>query len=347
VENSEGEVAMRGVVFLGNRRVELREFPDPEPGPGEVVVRIGAAGLCGSDLHAYRGERAQTHISGHEPCGTIAALGAGVTGWRAGERVIVHHYAGCGQCKYCRIGYDQLCLHGHRTFGFGAHGANADFLLVPARCLVRLPDALSFAEGAAIACGTGTAYMALTKLGVSGRDTLAIYGQGPVGLSATLLGKAMGARVIAVEVAEPRRALARELGADVVLDPQSEDPVAAIRELTGGEGAEATLDCTGHPVARAQVVRSARVFGRACFVGEGGTVTLEPSPDIIHRHLTLYGSWTFPSGGLEECARWIAERGIPLARLVTHRFRLEEAAEAFRTFDAGATGKCVFVLQEG
>src|SRR5579883_2564681 len=227
---------MRGVVCLGNRRVELREFPDPEPGPGEVVVRIGAAGLCGSDLHAYRGERAQTHISGHEPCGTIAALGAGVTGWRAGERVIVHHYAGCGQCKYCRIGYDQLCLHGHRTFGFGAHGANADFLLVPARCLVRLPDALSFAEGAAIACGTGTAYMALTKLGVSGRDTLAIYGQGPVGLSATLLGKAMGARVIAVEVAEPRRALARELGADVVLDPQSEDPVAAIRELTGGGG---------------------------------------------------------------------------------------------------------------
>jgi len=337
---------MRGIVFQGERRLEIREFPDPQPGPGEVVVRMGASGICGSDLHPYRASRVQTNISGHEPCGSVAALGPGVVGAKLGDRAIVHHYSGCGRCKYCRVGYYQLCVEGHQTYGFGSHGGNADYLVVPSECLVPLPDELSYAEGAAIACGTGTAYMAVKKLDVSGRDTLAVYGQGPVGLSATLLAKAMGARVIAVDVSEARLELAKGLGADVVLGPKDGDPIQAIRELTHGEGADATLDCTGNATARAQTVRSARVFGRACFVGEGGTVSLEPSPDIIHRHLTLYGSWTFPTVGLDECARFVVDRGVDLNELITHRFRLDQAEEAFRIFDQGATGKCVFVMDD-
>ena len=322
-----------------------RNFPDPEPGPGEVVVKMGASGICGSDLRPYRDPHPQTTIGGHEPCGSVAALGPGVVGAKVGDRAMIHHYSGCGRCKYCRVGYYQLCVEGHQTYGFGSHGGNADYLLVPAECLVPLPDELSYADGAAIACGTGTAYMAVKKLDVSGRDTLAVYGQGPVGLSATLLAKAMGARVIAVDVSEARLELAKGLGADVVLGPKDGDPVQAIRELTHGEGADATLDCTGNATARAQTVRSARVFGRACFVGEGGTVSLEPSPDIIHRHLTLYGSWTFPTVGLEECARFVVDRGVDLEKLITHRFRLDQAEEAFRLFDQGATGKCVFVME--
>jgi threonine dehydrogenase-like Zn-dependent dehydrogenase len=182
------------------------------------------------------------------------------------------------------------------------------------------------------------------KLDVSGRDTLAIYGQGPVGLSATLLGKAMGARVIAIDVAPARLEHALRLGADATLNPTAGDPVSGVQELTDGEGADATLDCTGNATARAQTVRSARVFGRACFVGEGGTVELEPSPDIIHRHLSLYGSWTFNTVGLEECARFIVRRAVPLDRLITHRFQLDQAVEAFQLFDKGETGKCVFVM---
>jgi len=202
---------VRGVVFVGNREIELREFPDPVPGPGEAIVRMRASGICGSDLRPYRATTSQSTISGHEPCGEVAALGPGVAGPPVGTRVMVHHYSGCGSCKYCRIGYEQLCRQGHRIYGFGTHGGNADSILVPARTLIPLPDGLSFEEGAAIACGTGTAYMALIKLDVSGRDTLAIYGQGPVGLSATLLGKAMGARVIAVDVSAARLELARGL----------------------------------------------------------------------------------------------------------------------------------------
>ena len=307
---------------------------------------MGASGICGSDLHPYRGAQPRSNISGHEPCGSVAQLGPGVTTAKVGDRAIIHHYSGCGTCKYCRIGYYQLCVEGHKTYGLGDHGGNADYILVPADCLVHLPDELSYADGAAIACGTGTAYMAVKKLDVSGRDTLAIYGQGPVGLSATLLAKAMGARIIAIDVADARLELAAGLGADALINPTKEDPIAAVRALTHGEGADATLDCTGNATARAQTVRSARVFGRACFVGEGGTVSLEPSPDIIHRHLTLYGSWTFPTVGLEECARFVIDRQVPLDKLITHRFRLEQAEEAMRIFDGGATGKCVFVMQE-
>jgi threonine dehydrogenase-like Zn-dependent dehydrogenase len=339
---------MRGVLLLGERQVAFGEFPDPTPGPDEVVLQMKASGICGSDLRPYRDARRDPEramISGHEPCGVIAATGAHVVGWRPGDRVIMHHYAGCGRCKYCRVGYAQLCLVGHKTYGFNANGGNADYLLAPASTMVALPDELSFAEGAAVACGTGTAFMALKRLDVSGRDTLAIFGQGPVGLSATLLGVAMGARVIAVDLSPQRLALARERGAAETVDASTQDPVRAIADLTRGEGADATLDATGSPPARVNAVRSARVFGRVCLVGEGNTTTFDVSPQIIHKQLTIHGSWTFSTVGLEECARFAVDRRIPIGALITHTFALDEAEQAFRLFDAGQTGKCVFVWQ--
>jgi threonine dehydrogenase-like Zn-dependent dehydrogenase len=339
---------MRGVVLLGDRQIAVRKIADPAPGPDDVVLAMRASGICGSDLRPYRGPRRdpdRAFISGHEPCGAIAAVGSHVTDWRPGERVMMHHYAGCGQCKYCRVGYSQLCLVGHKTYGANAHGANADYLLAPARTLVRMPDTLSDAEGAAVACGTGTAYMALKRLDVSGRDTLAVFGQGPVGLSATMLGAAMGARVVAVDVAAERLALARELGAVETIDASLQDPVTVIADLTHGEGADATLDATGNPEARVNAVRSARIFGRACFVGEGNTTTFDVSPQIIHKQLTIYGSWTFSTVGMEECARFVVDRKVPLTKLITHTFDLDQAAEAFRLFDAGKTGKCVFTFE--
>ena len=339
---------MRGVVFAGERRIQFREFQDPDPGAGEVVVQIKASGICGSDLRPYRnpaGDR-PLNVAGHEPCGVVAKVGPGVPEHvaKVGDRVIVHHYSGCGVCKMCRVGYAQMCLRGHKVYGFSAHGGHAPLMLCQATMCVPLPDELSFAEGAAIACGTGTAYMALRRLDVSGRDTLAIYGQGPVGLSATLLGRAMGARIIAVDVEPARLELARRHGAEETVDASAGDPVEAVRKLTHGEGADATLDCTGNATARANAVKSARAWGRACFVGEGGTVTLEPSPDVIHKQLTIYGSWTFSTVGLAECARWIADRKIPLREIITNEFPFEEAENAYRLFDAGKTGKCVLTF---
>ena len=215
---------------------------------------------------------------------------------------------------------------------------------VPASTLVALPDGLSFEEGAAVACGTGTAYGALKRLDVSGRDTLAIFGQGPVGLSATMLGRAMGARVVAVDIGAERRQLAKEFGAETVIDPRAVDPVSALRDLTRGEGVEAALDCTGNPEARVAAVRSAGTWGRVCLVGEGNTTTFDISRDLIRKQLTILASWTFSTVGQAECASFIADRTLPLGRLLTHRFTLDQAVEAYRLFDTQTTGKGVFVF---
>src|SRR6058998_2941194 len=220
---------MRGVVFLGDRRLELRDFPDPTPGPGEVVFEIKASGMCGSDLHTYRAQggtaaigirgRTEPVIAGHEPCGVIAAVGPGVSEAQArvGQRAMNHHYAGCGVCKHCRTGWAQMCLEGSIVYGANGHGAHARYMKVPVHTLVPLPGALSFETGAAISCGTGTAYGALKRLNLQGGEAIAIFGQGPVGLSATQLAVAMGARVIALDISPERRALAREFDAHEVI----------------------------------------------------------------------------------------------------------------------------------
>ena len=233
-------------------------------------------------------------IAGHEPCGIVAAVGTGVAAAeaRVGQRVMDHHYQGCGGCKHCRSGWTQMCLDGSIVFGASGHGGHARYMKVPVETLVPLPDALSFEAGAAVSCGTGTAYGALKRLALQGGETIAVFGQGPVGLSATQLAVAMGARVIALDVAPERRKLAREFGAHEVIDARSNNPVEAIRELTHGEGAHKTLDTSGAAEARAAAVRATRSWGTACFVGERGQVTLDVSPDLLRRQITLVGSWT-------------------------------------------------------
>jgi threonine dehydrogenase-like Zn-dependent dehydrogenase len=349
---------MRGAVFAGHRKIELREFPDPTPGPGEVVLAIKASGLCGSDLKFYRpapgeaqralglGDVTEPLIGGHEPCGVVAAVGPGVpeAEARPGMRVMCHHYAGCGVCKHCRVGWSQLCPNGFVVYGVTAHGAHADYMKVPARTLVPLPDELSFTTGAAISCGSGTAYNALRRMNVSGRDTLAVFGQGPVGLAATQLGTAMGARVIAIDMTRKRLDFAKDLGADVAIDPSADDPVKALKELTHGEGVSLALDCSGAEAARSAAIRATRTWGTVCFVGEGGSVTIDVSPQMLRKQLTVIGSWTFSSVIQAECARFVADRRIEVDRLFTHSFPLDEADAAYQLFDTQTTGKSVLMI---
>ena len=198
---------MRGVTFPGERSVETMNFPDPTPGPGDVVLEMKASGMCGSDLHQYRRPKnmprtgtgipasADPVIAGHEPCGVIVAVGSGVGPAEAkvGDRMMVHHYQGCTQCSHCRSGWQQLCQEVPvKVYGNNAHGGHARYLKVPANTMVPLAEAISFTAGAAISCGSGTAYGALRRMNISGRDTIAIFGQGPVGLAGTQFAKAMG-----------------------------------------------------------------------------------------------------------------------------------------------------------
>ena len=349
---------MRGVVFAGEREIQLLDFPDPTPGPGEVVIEMKASGMCGSDLHQYRRPKSggssgglpvnpDPVIGGHEPCGVVAALGPGVTDKeaRVGQRVMVHHYKGCTVCGHCKSGWSQLCQEEPVVvYGNNAHGGHAPYLKVPAFTLVPLPDELSFVTGAAISCGTGTAYGALRRIRLSGNDTIAIFGQGPVGLSATQLAHAMGARVIALDISEERLGRAKEFGADEIVNPRSNDPVGAIKDLTHGYGAEFTLDTSSQPEGRIAAVRATKVWGTTCFVGERNKVEIDVSPDMLRKQLTIVGSWTFSSVGQAECARFIADRGIDVEKLFTHRWRLDQADEAYKLFDTQTTGKGVFLM---
>ncbi len=346
---------MKGVVFPGNRQLQILDFPDPTPGPGEVVLEIKASGMCGSDLKFYRavggasalglGKISGPLIGGHEPCGVVAAVGPGVSEKQAkvGRRVMQHHYRGCGVCEHCNTGWMQLCVEGvAEVYGATGHGAHAKYMKCPARTLVPLPDELSFDAGAAISCGTGTAWGALHRLGLQGDQTIAVFGQGPVGLSATLLAAELGARVIALDTSEERLARAKEFGADVLINPaKTEDVVQAIRDATHGRGSHASIDASSSPQARAQAVQCVRTWGKACFVGEGDSVTLDVSTDLLRRQVTLIGSWTFSTVGQADCARFVADREINLDKLFTHHWKLEQAEEAYKLFDQQSAGKGV------
>ena len=203
---------------------------------------------------------------------------------------------------------------------------------------------MSFNTGAAISCGTGTAYGALKRLDLTGDETIAIFGQGPVGLSATQLAKAVGARVIALDIGEERLELARQFGADEVIDPGKNDIVVAIRNLTHGEGAHKLLDCSSSSGARRAAVQYVRTWGTVCFVGEDGDVTIDVSNDMHRRQVTFVGSWTFSKNGQVDWAEFVAERKIEVDALFTHKFKLDEADAAYKLFDTQTTGKGVFLM---
>lgn len=339
---------MQGAVIL-EREIEFREFPDLEPGPGQALVRLKSTTLCGSDLRMYRATRAEREagrntwgpIGGHESAGVIEALGEGCQGLAVGDRVVVYHIEGCGHCKYCAAGWMLHCLNKEKvSYGYDANGGLAPFMLAKDMNCVKLPDALTYGDGSCCACGTGTAYQALRRISVSGRDRFAAFGLGPVGLSAVMLADAMGARVIGVDLIPQRLELALKLGAQEVIDlNETPDPVPAIQAFGGGEGVEAAGDFSGNPTARSNALDCVRVWGRVAFVGEGKATTIYPSPQILHRQLTVVGSWVYGTWELRELLEFLTVHDLHPDKMITHQYPLADVAEAFRAFDRGETGK--------
>jgi len=181
-------------------------------------------------------------------------------------------------------------------------------------------------------------------MNLSGNDTIAIFGQGPVGLAATQYAKAMGATVIALDISPQRLSRAKEFGADHIVNPGSNDPVAAIKDLTHGRYADLTLDTSSNPDARLNAIKSTKVWGTMCFVGEGGDVRIEVSPQLLRRQLTLLASWTFSNVIQADCARFSVERKIDVDKLFTHRWVLDQAEDAYKLFDKQVDGKGVFLM---
>lgn len=344
---------MAGAVLPGGRQVEIRTFPVPEPGHGQVLIRMRASTICGSDIRAiYRehlgtgAEAYQGVIAGHEPSGDVVAVGPGAQRLAVGDRVVIYHICGCGQCNECRRGYEIGCHQPARAaYGWQRDGGHAPYLLAEERSCLRLPDGLSFVDGACVACGFGTAYEALLRARVSGNDRLLVTGLGPVGLAVAMLGRAMGATtIVGSDPSAERRALGTELGLlDHALDAD-EAGLGQIRDLADGQGYEVTIDCSGSAAARVTALENTRDWGRCVYVGEGGRVDFEVSRVLIHRQLTLHGSWVTSVGHMEQLLDRLVRWNLRPERVVTDRFPLENAAEAYQLADSGSAGKVAIVF---
>jgi threonine dehydrogenase-like Zn-dependent dehydrogenase len=234
-----------------------------------------------------------------------------------------------------------------RAYGWQRDGAMAEFMIAEEKDLIALPDELSFADGAQVACGFGTVYEGLTKIGIDGNQAVLITGLGPVGLATGALSRKLGAnKIIGIDVVPERMKIALDLGlCDAVL-ASGPDNVAQVKELTSGFGVERAVDCSAHPAARATAIRATRKWGRIVFLGEGGTVEMNPSPDMIHDQKTLYGSWVTSTWLMEELVERLVRWNLHPADIITHRFSLKRAGEAYALMASGRCGKVAVCADE-
>lgn len=227
-----------------------------------------------------------------------------------------------------------------RAYGWQRDGGMAPYLLAEEKDLILLPDSLTYLDGAQVACGFGTVYEALEKIGINGNHAVLITGLGPVGLAAGALCRKLGAeKIIGIDISPERRDIAMRLGlCDTVLTA-GDDNVNLVRELTGGYGVERAVDCSANAEARATAIRATRKWGKMAMVGEGGTVTFNPSPDMIHEQKTIYGSWVTSTWLMEELVERLVRWNLHPEDIVTHRFTLDHAGEAYSLMASGRCGK--------
>jgi len=348
---------MTGVVLPGNSTVEFREYPIPEPGPNQVLVEMKASSICGSDIRAiYRQhlgkgpEGYQGVIAGHEPCGRVVKTGQGCKQLRTGDRVVIYHISGCGICDECQHGYMISCRSPFRAaYGWQRDGGHAPYLLAEENTCIRLPDSLSYVDGAFCACGFGTAYEALRRMQLSGHDRLLITGLGPVGLAAAMLGRALGATtILGTDLSAQRLAAASDLGLVDEAIKADDEALGQILSRTGGHGCEVSIDCSGAAPARLLALQGTRDWGRCAYVGEGGTVHFEVSKELIHKQITLFGSWVTSLKHMEELLERLDRWRIHPERICTHRLALSDASRAYQVAADGQAGKvCIVFDDEG
>jgi threonine dehydrogenase-like Zn-dependent dehydrogenase len=332
----------------------LREFHVPEPGYGQVLVKMKASSICGSDLRAiYRehlGEGPEAYrgvIAGHEPCGQIVVTGPGTKRFKEGDRVAIYHISGCGVCNDCREGYMIGCTSPLRAaYGWQRDGGHAEYMLAEESTCIALPDDLSYVDGALVACGFGTAYEALRRVRVSGEDRVLVVGMGPVGLAAGLLSKAMGASaVFGVDVSHPRLDVARDIGAVDEAVVAGDEALHSITDATNGEGCEVSVDCSGSASGRSLALQGTKRWGRCVLVGAGGTLEVEVDQTLLFRQMAVHGSWVTSLGHMEDLVGKLVEWNLKPEITVTDRFPLQEAARAYSVADKGQSGKVCLVME--
>jgi threonine dehydrogenase-like Zn-dependent dehydrogenase len=338
---------MRAAVFHGVDDIRIEDVPRPRAGVGEADIRVTMTTICGTDLHILRGEYPVKPglIVGHEPVGVIEELGAGVTGYKTGDRVIVGAITPCGQCNACLSGNLSQCGHGNGyeaiggwRFGNTINGAQAEYLLVPSAQanLAKIPDGVTDDQVVLLTDIASTGISGAESGGVKIGDSVAVFALGPIGLCAALGAKLMGAAlVIGIDGDDNRIAIARKMGVDVVLDYRTADVVAEVRKLSGGSGVDVAIEALGTQATFESALRVLRPGGTLSSLGVYSHNLNVPYDAYAaglgdHRIVT-----TLCPGGKERMRRLIemVRRGkLDLTPLLTHRFKLAEINEAYKLF---------------
>jgi len=333
---------MRGARILDAGKVETRDYPDPVPEGEEVVVRLEAAAICGSDLHGlYQQPGEKSFIPGHEGAGVVVAVDR-PHHLKVGDRVCTSAVFPCGTCYMCRAGYTIYCRHARGTYGFGLNGVHAQCARLSERSLLVLPDTMTFEQGCLVLDPVGTPHHAHKRMGTNASHVVGVFGLGPMGLGAVCTAAHLGARVIGIDPIGFRRDLAAKLGAAETVDPAASNVVEQVRQVTKGYGLDRALECSGKAEPLHAALDLVRPFGHVSIIGENAEAKIRPSDHFNRKEIFLSGSTCFPLGEFDEIVRAF-EAGLPAARMITHRFTVDQAAEAYATFATGRTGKVIFV----
>ncbi|WP_200962434.1 galactitol-1-phosphate 5-dehydrogenase [Paenibacillus sp. Soil750] len=329
---------MNAAVLHAPADLRYEQVAVPSYEDNEVLVRVRAAGVCGSDLGRVMktGTYSFPTIPGHEFCGEVAAVGGDVKDFKPGDRVAVAPILPCGTCEFCESGDYGLCDN-YNYLGSRTHGGYAEYTVAPSRNLIRLPDSLSFVEGAMVEPAAVTLH-GMMRVGVNVGDTVAVLGCGTIGLFAIQFAKIMGAtQVIATDVAVDKLELAKQLGADVVINSGELDAVQKIKELTGGKGVNVAVETAGVVQTQEQCLRIAKKKGRVLYLGTAHRDVVLPPKSfecIVRNELTLVGSWNsysapFPGVEWQATIDYVKSGALKLQPLVTHTFRLSDAPNVF------------------
>jgi L-iditol 2-dehydrogenase len=344
---------MRSWVLDGPEQLRLVEKPVPEPGPAEVLVRIDAVSICGTDVEILtKGHPAwiqgglpfnKNFTPGHEYMGTVARLGTGVDEFQVGDRVAVEIHAGCGRCERCRMGMYTSCLNyglnygeqnkGHRANGFTTDGGFAEYAVNHINTLIHVPEGMSDEEATLIVTA-GTAMYGLDVLGglIAG-ESLVVTGPGPIGLMSVAVGKALGAQpVILTGTRDSRLDLGKKLGADHVINIRKEEPVAAVRRITGGKGVHYIMECSGAPNALNEALDMVNRGGRICLAAFPGEAVPVDLAKLVRNNVYLYGIRGEGKSATHRAAALMAQKRFEAKLMHTHTFKLEEVPTAFKYF---------------
>jgi threonine dehydrogenase-like Zn-dependent dehydrogenase len=333
---------MRALVFHGPNQIAIESVPIPRPGVGQAVIRITLTTICGTDVHILKGEYKVRPglVIGHEPVGVIHELGEGLTGYRVGDRVLVGAITPCGQCTDCLSGHWSQCGGpiGGWKFGNTIHGAQAEYLLIPhaQANLAKIPDELADEQVVLLADIASTGISAAESADLKIGDTAAVFAQGPIGLCATAGARLKGASlIIGVESDPVRAAMAKRMGADVVLNFKECDVVAEIRRLTGGRGVDVAIEALGTQDTFESALRALKPGGTLSSLGvysEKLSVPIEPFAAGLGDHRIVT---TLCPGGKERMRRlmeMVLHKRLDLTPLLTHRFKLEKITDAYKLF---------------